>query len=128
MMNVQLLLAIILVEIMMIGIDIIENERVKQKKGVLIKQILTENEKAYIEKFANNTERLCGIFCAKEAIKKAFGCAEKLPFKKIEILHDENQKPYANFDSSLNDIVKDKKVEISISHSKTVTVAVAIVI
>ncbi len=112
----------------MIGIDIIENKRIETslKKPDFISRILTKNEQQRIADFANKTERVAGIFCVKEAIKKATTTPEKIGFLQMEILHTANGKPYVKFDEKAQALVKGKTFNISISHSKTVTVAVAV--
>ena len=112
----------------MIGIDILENERMREKvtNPEFVQMFLTENEQKYVSTFADMTERVTGLFCAKEAVKKAFDCPSEMGYKQLEIGHYENGKPYVSFDRSLMNIVKDYAVEISISHSKTVTVAVCL--
>ena len=113
----------------MIGIDILENERIKERlaKPEFMKMFMTDYEQKYVSTYTDITQRVTGIFCVKEAIKKAFGCPEKMGFKDMEIRHYENGKPFVIFDKSLEIIVGSKVVEISISHSNTVTVAVCIV-
>lgn len=114
----------------MIGIDILENQRIRDlaKNPKFEDTFLTANEKKYISKFEDKTERLTGHFCIKEAVQKAFACPKELSFKSFEIAHHENGAPYVVFDSSVQEIAKNKAVEISVSHSKTVTVAVAVVV
>ncbi len=110
----------------MIGIDILEVARIKkklEKNSNFIKSFLNEHEIEYLNKFKNSTERICGFFCLKEAVIKAF--EGKLGFKDIEIDHFENGKPFVKI---LKTGFESEKVEVSISHSKTVAVAVAILI
>jgi holo-[acyl-carrier-protein] synthase len=114
----------------MIGIDILENMRMeeKSKNPEFVKRFLTDEEQKYVSRFEDKVERMTGIFCAKEAVQKAFGCPSEMTLKTIEVRHFENGKPYIVFDKSLAHITKNKVVEISLSHSKTVTVAVAVVL
>lgn len=99
----------------------------KLAKPEFVKMFLTDYEQKYVSTFADSTERITGIFCVKEAIKKAFGCPDKMDFKSMEIRHYENGKPFVIFDKSLENIVGNKVVEISLSHSITVTVGVCMV-
>lgn len=91
-------------------------------------KVLTDNEKNYVKTFKEKTERVAGIFCAKEAVKKASGIAEKLSFLNIEILHKPNGAPYAVFLGEEFEALNNKQTSISISHSKTVSVAVCVII
>ena len=108
----------------MIGIDILEIERVNNLKENKLKKIFVENEINYINKFHNKNERIAGFFCAKEAIIKAFG--QSLNFLDIEISHNENNKPIVIFHNNAKKLFEKnyKKIDISISHTKTVATAI----
>lgn len=111
----------------MIGIDILEIERIKniaddEKK---LKKIFTKNEIKYFNNFENKYEHICGFFCAKEAVKKALDCPKNLTFLDIEILHTKCGKPYVKLNKKID--IKNQ-IKISISHSKTVATAVCLVI
>ncbi len=113
----------------MIGIDILEVSRIEEKikkNPNFITNFLNQNEINYVSKFKNKIERITGFFCAKEAVMKSLGCPKELSFKKIEICHEKSAKSFVVFSQDLPNEIKQKKIEISISHSKTVAVAVAI--
>ena len=101
---------------MKIGCDIVENKRLLDKSKNFIDKILTDKEKQ-LYKTRNNVEFLAGRFAAKEAIMKCLPNIEKYTFTDIEILNDEKGKPYCNIDD-----IED----ISISHEKEYTIAVAL--
>lgn len=101
---------------MKIGCDIVENKRLLDKSENFIDKILTDKEKQ-LYKTRNNVEFLAGRFAAKEAIMKCLPNIEKYTFTDIEILNDEKGKPYCNIDD-----IED----ISISHEKEYTIAVAL--
>ena len=111
---------------MKVGIDIIENERGKEIESVKDK-IFTQNELSYILKFAQKEEHYCSAFCAKEAVFKCLNL-KQLFHKEIEILHNENGKPYVVFYGKTKDFFNEnfKEIDISISHNKTMTTAIAI--
>jgi phosphopantetheine--protein transferase-like protein len=108
----------------MIGIDIVEVRRIKEKyqKGGFADFAFTKNEREFLSKKGLKIyESAAGIFAAKEAAAKALeGFSEGLRFLSVEILHDEQGKPYALIDG------KDSGLEISISHSADYAVAVAL--
>ena len=110
----------------MIGIDVLEIKRIKNlaKDEKKLNKIFTKNEIEYFKKYKDNAERVCGFYCAKEAIKKALCCPNNLSFLDIEITHEQNGKPVVNIDKKLYNI---NNIEISISHSKTVAVAICLV-
>lgn len=100
---------------MKIGCDIVENKRLIDKSDKFIDMVLTEKEKKLYEQ--KGVEFLAGRFAAKEAIMKCLPDIEKYRFTDIEVLNDEKGKPYTNI----------KEIEdISISHEKEYTIAVAL--
>ena len=108
-----------------VGIDILEVERVKNLKN--LEKIFTKNEIKYINQFDKKEERICSLFCAKEAIFKSLNL-NQLKHLEIEISHKENGSPIATFNGSTLEHFKSnfKKIEISISHSKNYATAIAI--
>ena len=101
---------------MKIGCDIVENKRLLDKSENFIDKILTDKEKQ-LYKTRNNVEFLAGRFAAKEAIMKCVPNINDFSFVDIEILNDSNGKPFTNI----------KGIEdISISHEKEYTIAVAL--
>jgi len=101
---------------MKIGCDIVENKRLIDKSERFVDKVLTEKEKQLYQK-RNNVEFLAGRFAAKEAIMKCLPNTKECTFLDIEVLNDENGKPYTNV----------KGIEdISISHEKEYTIAVAL--
>lgn len=99
---------------MNIGCDIVENERFKNKNENFINLILTNREKDIYKK--KGLFFLTGRFAAKEAIMKCLDNTKELTFHDIEILNDKDGKPIANIDN----------INVSISHEKNYTMAVAI--
>ena len=119
----------------MIGIDIIELDRVDTSDAFLNK-IAHDEEIAYIKKtFCEQVqhERIASLFCVKEAVMKALGLGKNsgVVFKDIKLCHEESGKPYVElFGVAHNRFLTDfygKKIEISISHSKTIATAIAII-
>jgi holo-[acyl-carrier protein] synthase len=118
-----------------VGIDVIEINRMKE---------LIENynqhaiEKIFTQKEIQNSIReklkynyYAGRFAAKEAAMKAIGkgLSHGISWKDIEILNDNNGKPVLNFYGQAlkyaEEIAAHNK-EVSISHSKTIAVAIVI--
>ena len=121
-------------EIIGIGTDIIEIERIKKasQKERFMNKIFTEREREYFIKRNLKSESIAGTFSAKEAVSKSVGTGiREFSFKDIEILRNEIGKPYVN---PLNDFKKfcDKngisEIKISISHCREYAVANAIAI
>lgn len=105
---------------MNIGIDIVENKRLKDKNIDFVKKILTIKEIELMNKKTGRQklEFLSGRFTLKEAIKKTL--KERVDFNEIEILYDEDSKPIAKY--------KDYNFSVSISHEENYTVAIAILL
>ncbi len=118
-------------EIINIGIDIIKNER--------ISKIFKVNKEKFINKFLHNDEInllkikknskeivnfLSGRWAAKEAIYKALDI-KIIPFNKINITYDKNNKPKTILYDEKENII-DKKIFISISHEDDYSIAKAI--
>ena len=110
---------------MKVGIDVLEIKRVKSI--LKLEKIFTEKEIQYFNKFKNKEEHIAGTFCAKEAVFKCLNL-KLLVHKEIEILHDENNKPYVKFYGKTKEyfLKNFKEIEISISHTKKTATAVAI--
>lgn len=102
---------------MKIGCDIVENKRLLDKSEAFLNKVLTSKEKEIYIRRRNSVEFLAGRFAAKEAIMKCLPNIENYNFNDIEILNNEKGKPYCNI----------KGIEdISISHEKEYTIAVAL--
>lgn len=115
------------------GVDIIEIERIRQSieetSGKFCERVYTQKEIEYCEsKKAQKYQHYAARFAAKEAAFKAISQLLNSKFdiewKDIEILNDENGRPYVNIlkkDINIDDI------DISISHCKTYAVASVVV-
>ncbi len=101
---------------MNIGIDIVDNNRLKNKCQRFIDLILTKKEQLEYQK--RGYLYLCGRFAVKEAIFKALPDTKKYNFLDFEILTNHDGSPYC---------FNNNKIKVSISHSKNTTVAVAII-
>lgn len=114
------------------GIDIIEIERVhgafqtERRKN----RIFTEGE---IERSGQSKSRLAGFYAAKEAFSKALGTGIKgISFKEIEVLKDQEGKPYFNMEPLMSHLTgrfgeKKFRVHLTISHDRERAVAMVII-
>jgi len=114
-----------------IGTDLTEVKKFHNKKDAFYKKIFTENEINYAKKYKNYAERFAGFFCVKEATMKALGQGyDKIKFTDIEILHLECGKPFINLKETAKKSFEEqggKKVEISISHTNDIAMAVVLI-
>ena len=85
-------------KILGIGVDIIDNKRIKKsiKNNKFKKRIYSANELKLSSLSINKTSFFSKRFAAKEAFAKALGTGfrNSLNFKDIEVINDELGKPY----------------------------------
>lgn len=62
------------------------------KSSSFLHRVFTDKEIDY----CRSAKNFAGIFAAKEAYFKAQGSGIKMPLTSVEILHDDNGKPYLN--------------------------------
>lgn len=98
-----------------IGNDIILISRIEKslENESFLNKVFTENERSYCKR----AESFAGIFAAKEAYLKALGTGLKFPLTDIEVLHDENGKPF---------ISGADNCDLSISHDGEYAIATVI--
>ena len=118
------------------GIDIVEVERIQENiekfGNRFLKRIYTEAEIEYCEsKNLQKFQSYAGRFSAKEAVFKAISCwiedKYEIKWKDIEILNDENGRPYVKCNGSLRKLQENGlEIDISISHIQETAVASAV--
>ena len=123
-------------KILGIGIDIIENKRIKSliKNKVFLKRTFSRNEIEFSKKLINKTNFFAKRFAAKESLVKALGTGfrDDINFKDIEILNNNLGKPYYIKSKKINSIIKKKfKIDrynlfLSISDEKNYSTAFTI--
>ena len=113
-----------------VGSDILEIarvERLQEKSG--LDRIFTEEERRQSE---GRASRLAGDFSVKEAVAKTFGTGVRdFSLLDIEVLRDKLGKPYVKLYGNALKIFLElggEKVEVSISNTKTLVLATAILI
>lgn len=119
----------------MIGIDICEVKRFEKlvKDHSFLSRVFTEAEIEYCIKKKNCCQNFAVRFAAKEAFSKALGTGLKsgIKLKEIEILKDDEGKPIIKlydktklfYESRFN-----KNIHLSLSHEKSLAVAVVILL
>ena len=123
-------------KILGIGIDIIENKRIKSliKDKVFLKRTFSRNEIEFSKKLINKTNFFAKRFAAKESLVKALGTGfrDDINFKDIEILNNNLGKPYYIKSKKINSIIKKKfkinryNLFLSISDEKNYSTAFTI--
>lgn len=119
----------------MIGIDCIDIERV-DKSDEFLQKIARDGEIEYIQKsFCESLrlQRTGALFCVKEAVMKALemGKNSGVVFKDIELCHEDSGKPFVKLHGKalekFNMCFANRTIEISLSHTPIVAMAVAII-
>jgi len=117
-----------------IGIDIIEIDRIKESVDnygdQFLSKIYTEDELKYCLSKQNKYQHLAARFAAKEAIYKAISSNwdSELSWQDMEIINAPNGMPEVKFRGNLEKFLStEKKLKISMSHSRDYVACVAIV-
>ena len=115
----------------MIGFDLLETKRIKNADK-LLEKIALENEIAYIYRFLKQKqEKTASLWAVKEAVFKALDiCEGDISYKEIELCHKENGAPYIKlYGKALKRFkeLKAEKIEVSISHQKSIVGAVVVI-
>lgn len=117
------------------GTDIIEIERVKfsieDTEGKFSERVYTEKEIEYCEsKKMQKYQHYAARFAAKEAVFKAISKTlngkYEITWKDIEVLNDENGRPYIKLSEQFANKIED--IDISISHCKEYAIANVVVV
>lgn len=110
------------------GLDIEEVQRIRRLfdiKPLLLQKIFTKYEWEYALG-KNAAQTLTGIWCAKEAIVKAFSSIVQLDIRDIKINHHSNGAPYL-IKIENYDFTHEYRVILSISHTRNYAVANCII-
>ncbi len=117
------------------GTDIIEIERVKASiedtDRKFCERVYTEKEIEYCEsKKMQKYQHYAARFAAKEAVFKAISKTlngkYEITWKDIEVLNDENGRPYIKLSEQFANKIED--IDISISHCKEYAIANVVVV
>ena len=113
----------------MVGIDIESITRIEyllRNKTKIINKFFSTYEWEYAEKKANMSQTLTGIWCAKEAVVKAYSNIKPILITDVKLKHYLSGEPYV-YSISNKKIISTLKISISISHTKDYATAVAII-
>ena len=99
-------------KILGIGVDIIENNRIKNsiKNSNFLKRVYSAKELSQSKLSKNKTNFFAKRFAAKEALAKAIGSGfrNNLNFSDIEIINDKMGKPYYLENNKIKSLIKKK--------------------
>ena len=120
-----------------IGVDLVENKRIKSsiKNINFINRVFGKKEIIMSKKISNRINFFSKRFAAKEAFVKALGTGFRsgINFKDIEILNDKLGKPYYIINQKIIKLIKIKKkikdfnIFLSISDEKKYSIAFTLI-
>ena len=113
-----------------LGTDIIEIERIKRAVGKkhFRDNVFTETEQKYCEsRGKNSAASYAARFAAKEAFFKALGTGIFTKLADVEVINDKNGAPKINLHGKAEILAADKKISVSLSHSRDFAIAVCII-
>lgn len=116
-----------------IGVDVVEINRIQRSidewGDIFFHKVFTEQELSYAQSRKNVTHHIAARFAVKEAVAKALatGWSGGFRWKDIEVKNDDSGKPTVLLYGRVKDLLKGSKVLVSISHSDTVVVAMAVI-
>lgn len=117
---------------MKIGIDIVENKRIKKlldkNREAFLNKVFTELERSYIRKRGYKVETVAGLYSAKEALAKSVKLGlGRIGLQNIEISHGEYGEPIIKIDKDkASELNLSYSYDLSISHETNYSVAVVI--
>jgi len=124
-------------KILGIGVDIIQNKRIRNLiyNKIFLSRTFSKNELIISKKVSRKTNYFSKRFAAKEAFAKSIGTGfrKNLNFKDIEILNNKLGKPFYSKTKKIDTIIKKKfKVKnynlfLSISDEKDYSIAFTII-
>jgi holo-[acyl-carrier protein] synthase len=117
-----------------IGADVIEVERIRgvlERQGErFLQRVFTAEERAYCSGMKYPHKHYAARFAAKEAVSKCFstGIGAELGWKSVSIYHGERHQPLVRLDAQGEALLRQvgaTHVQVSLSHTDTVAMAVA---
>ncbi len=110
-----------------VGIDLLEIERLEralERHPRLAGRVFTRAEQDYACARARPARHLAARFAAKEAVVKALGLSDGFGLRDIEVVAGEP--PTVRLSGRAAEAAADRRVEISLTHSRDFAAAVAI--
>ena len=111
------------------GIDIEEISRFKHllEKPRFFEKYFGEDEFELFITKGLKPQTIAANFCAKEALSKALGTGIRgFSLKDIQLLRDDLGCPYFKLSGNISELCKDKKIAVSVSHTRQYATAVVV--
>lgn len=111
----------------MIGIDIVDVNRIQKliQNPENAQKLFFKEELDYANANRNPAVHLAGFFCVKESVVKALGGGF---ITEVMVMHNENGKPYVKLFGKTKELLGNKNIEISISHTDNLATAICQVV
>ncbi len=115
-----------------VGVDLVEIERIERiinrYGNNFLNRVFTQSEIVYCSN-KNNFNSFAVRFAAKEAVFKAtgLGLREGMTWQDVEILNNEVGKPQIFLHGKTAQLLKGRKIFLSLSHTKTLAIAFVVV-
>ncbi|KAJ9300279.1 hypothetical protein DTO271G3_2396 [Paecilomyces variotii] len=115
-----------------VGVDVESVHAINVDNETFIERNFTSNEQAYCRKAPSPQASFAGRWSAKEAVFKSLGVSSKgagAPLKEIEIVNDGNGAPVVQLHGAAAEAAEKagvKQVNVSISHSDSQAIAIAV--
>jgi holo-[acyl-carrier protein] synthase len=116
-----------------IGVDICDIKRIEalifRHQERILQRLYTTEEIAYCSGIKPKFESYAARFAAKEALLKALGTGlrDGIQWKDIEILNDSLGKPYFRFYNKARELIGNKRVLVSLSHTAGNAIAFVVI-
>ena len=116
---------------MLVGIDIIENERmarVIERRPRLLERVFTRQERQYCLSKANPARHFAARFAAKEAVGKALGTGV-ISWQEVEVINVASGQPGVRVSGRTEAAARQRgagPLSLSLSHCDSTSVAVAV--
>lgn len=113
------------------GIDLVEIDRIEKslKNPRFLMRFFSERERELFTLKNNNPQTIAANFAAKEAFSKAIGTGiSGFELHEVEVLREDNGKPYLSFTGKALDLVSARGLSFSISLTHTKNYASAVVL
>jgi holo-[acyl-carrier protein] synthase len=110
-----------------IGIDLLEIDRLEralERRPRLAERLFTNAEREYAALRARPGRHLAARFAAKEAVVKALGLSGGFGLREIEVVAGEP--PTVRLSGRAAEVAGDRKIDISLTHSRDTAAAVAV--
>jgi holo-[acyl-carrier protein] synthase len=117
-----------------LGIDIVEVARIKKALDRwgdrFLRRVFTQGERDYCKRKAHPEQSLAARFAAKEAVLKALGTGLSLGTRwtDVEVVNTASGKPEVRLGERIIRRVGDKKVLLTISHTRELAIAQAVLV